>query len=392
MNIGIICEFDPLHNGHAHLLRQAKSIGGGAVVCVMSGQFTQRGSFAAVDKRARAEMALRCGADLVLELPVVWAMAGAERFARGGIAVLQATQVVDAVLFGSECGDLTALQAVADGLDSPAFGDGLKQHQKGGVSFAAARQRALNDLPHVDGSLLERPNNTLGIEYLRAIRHFHAPLTALTIPRIGAGHDGQPEGDTASASHLRQLLRQGQAEEACMFMPSAATDILRREAAAGRITDGALCNRAILAHVRKMTEADWQRYDGGHEGLYHRLYQAAKAATSVEELLALAKTKRYPLARLRRMVLAAWLELPIDVPGTPPYLRLLGANDTGRKLLRQMQDRGAPVLTKPADVSVLGGEAAALLAVESRCTDLYGLARPHLTPAGEDMRFTPVMV
>lgn len=392
MNIGIICEFDPLHNGHAHLLRQAKAIGNGAVVCVMSGQFTQRGSFAAVDKRARVEMALRCGADVVLELPVVWAMAGAERFARGGIAVLQATQVVDAVLFGSECGDLTALQAVADGLDSPAFGDTLKQRQKDGVSFAAARQRALDTLPHVDGSLLERPNNTLGIEYLRAIRYLHAPLTALTIPRIGAGHDGQPEGDTASASHLRQLLRQGQAEEACAFMPSAAADILRREAAAGRITDGELCSRAILAHVRKMTEADWQRYDGGHEGLYHRLYQAAKAATSVEELLALAKTKRYPLARLRRMVLAAWLELPVDVPDTPPYLRLLGANDTGRKLLRQMQDRGAPVLTKPADVSSLGGEAAALLAVESRCTDLYGLARPHLTPAGEDMRFTPVMV
>lgn len=392
MNIGIICEFDPLHNGHAHLLRQAKAIGGGAVVCVMSGQFTQRGSFAAVDKRARAEMALRCGADVVLELPVVWAMAGAERFARGGIAILQAAQVVDAVLFGSECGDLAALQAVADGLDSPAFSDALKQQQKEGVSFAAARQRVLDSLPHVDGSLLERPNNTLGIEYLRAIHHFHAPLTPLTIPRIGADHDGQPEGDTASASYLRQLLRQGQTEEACRFMPAAAADILRREAAAGRITDGDLCGRAILAHVRKMTEADWQPYDGGNEGLYHRLYQAARAATSVEELLTLAKTKRYPLARLRRMVLAAWLGLPVDAPETAPYLRLLGANDTGRKLLRQMRDRGAPVLTKPADVSSLGAEAAALLATESRCADLYGLARPTVTSAGEDMRFTPVML
>lgn len=392
MNIGIICEFDPLHNGHAHLLHQAKAIGGGAVVCVMSGQFTQRGSFAAVDKRARTEMALRCGADVVLELPVVWAMAGAERFARGGIAILQETQVVDAVLFGSECGDLAALQAVAEGLDSPAFADALRQQQKEGVSFAAARQRALDSLPHVDGSLLERPNNTLGIEYLRAIRYFHAPLTPLTIPRIGAGHDGQPEGSTASASYLRQLLREGQVAEACRFMPAPAAEILRREAAAGCIAGGELCSRAILAHVRKMTEADWQPYDGGNEGLYHRLYQAARTAASVEELLSLAKTKRYPMARLRRMVLAAWLGLPVDVPETPPYLRLLGANDTGRKLLRQMRDRGAPVLTKPADVSALGAEAAALLAAESRCADLYGLALPHIPPTGEDMRFTPVMM
>lgn len=392
MNIGIICEFDPLHNGHGHLLHQAKAIGGGAVVCVMSGQFTQRGSFAAVDKRARTEMALRCGADVVLELPVVWAMAGAERFARGGIAILQAAQVVDAVLFGSECGDLAALQGVAEGLDSPAFADALRQQQKEGVSFAAARQRALESLSHADGSLLERPNNTLGIEYLRAIRYFNAPLTPLTIPRVGADHDGQPEGSTASASYLRQLLQQGQVEDACGFMPAAAAELLRREAAAGRITDGELCSRAILAHVRKMTESDWQQYDGGNEGLYHRLYQAARTAVSVEELLALAKTKRYPMARLRRMVLAAWLGLPVDVPETAPYLRLLGANDTGRKLLRQMRHGGAPVLTKPADVSALGAEAAALLAMESRCADLYGLARQQITPAGEDMRFTPVLL
>lgn len=392
MNVGIICEFDPLHGGHAHLLRRAHELGGAAVVCVMSGQVTQRGSFAAVDKLARTEMALRCGADLVLELPVVWAMASAERFARGGVALLAKSGVVDGLLFGSECGDIAALQAAADGLDSPAFTRALQARQQDGASFAAARQQALSTLPGVEAELLAQPNNTLGIEYLRALHHCHAAITPLTIPRVGAAHDAPPEAGTASASYLRQLLRAGQVEAACAYMPAPAADILRREAAAGRLTDPALCERAVLAQMRRLTESDWQRYDTGGEGLYHRLYQAARRTTSVEELLTLAATKRYPLARLRRMVMGAYLSLPANVPDAPPYLRVLGANGVGRSLLRAMQSRGVPVLTKPADVGHLGEEAAALLALESRCGDLYALARPVLTAPGEDMRATPVML
>ena len=141
-----------------------------------------------------------------------------------------------------------------------------------------------------------------------------------------------------------------------------------------------------------MTADDWQRYDGGGEGLGNRLYQASRTGGTLEEVLAAAKTKRYPLARLRRMVLAAWLALP-EPPVCDPYLRVLAANDTGRRLLRQMRDAGAPVLTKPADVSRLGTEAETLFAVESRCTDLYVLARPdpaQMAP-GQELRMTPVM-
>ena len=147
MTVGIICEFDPLHLGHAHLLAQARAMGASAVVCAMSGSFTQRGSFAAVSKAARAEMALRCGADLVLELPVLWAMSPAECFADGGVALLTRTDAVDTLLFGSECGDLPALQAAAAALDSPAFTEALRTRQEDGVTFAAARQRGLASLP-----------------------------------------------------------------------------------------------------------------------------------------------------------------------------------------------------------------------------------------------------
>ncbi len=392
MTAGIICEFDPLHLGHVHLLREARRLGASAVVCAMSGSFTQRGSFAAVSKTARAEMAVRCGADLVLELPVLWAMSPAERFAEGGVALLTRTGAADTLLFGSECGDLPALQAAAAALDSPAFADALRARQEDGVTFAAARQQALASLPGVDASLLEKPNNTLAVEYLRAIARQRSRLTPLTIPRAGATHDGAPEAGMASASHLRALLQRGAAEEACAFMMPAAADILRREVRSGRIADPALCERAILSRLRTMSEEDWRVYDRGGEGLYHRLYRAAQTGATPEEVLAAAKTKRYPLSRLRRTVMAAWLALPPDVPAQLPYLRVLAANAVGRALLRQMRDSGAPVLTKPADAPALGQEAARLLALESRCTDLRALACPDPGRPGADMRAAPLML
>ena len=231
------------------------------------------------------------------------------------------------------------------------------------------------------------------MEYLRALRHTHSAMTPCTLRREGASHDGAPEGDTASASFLRELLRQGRGEAACAYMPTPAADVLRRELAAGRIADGALCERAILVRLRAMTEADWRPYDPGNEGLYHRLYQASRDACTVAELLSAAKTKRYPLARLRRMVLSAYLQLP-PAPERVPYLRVLAATAAGRAHLRCLRDAGAPVLTKPADVPALGPAAEELFTLESRCTDLYVLARPDLTQAapGQDYRTTPVIV
>ena len=390
---GIICEYDPLHTGHAYLMAQARQAGAEAVVCAMSGNFTQRGGFAVTDKLSRAEMAVSCGADLVLELPTVWAMSAAERFAQGGVDLLTRTGVVTELVFGSECGDIAALRRAAEGLESPGFAAALAALPEDGRTFAARRQTALAALRGgEDAAVLESPNNTLAVEYLRAIRRLGSPLTARTVRRTGAQHGEEASGGFASASYLRQLLAAGETEQAAAYMPPAAADILRREQAAGRVTDPSLCQRAILSRLRTMTTGDWRRYDGGGEGLGNRLYQACRTGGTLEEVLAAAKTKRYPLSRLRRMVLAAWLMLP-EPPEAVPYLRVLAANETGRRLLRRMRDAGAPVLTKPADVSLLGGEAEALLAAESRCTDLYVLARPNpaqMAP-GQELRMTPVM-
>ena len=198
---GIIVEYNPLHSGHLRLLEAGRAALGPdtAMVCVMSGNFVQRGDFALLRKHARP-----------------WAVSSAEGFAAGGVQALAATGVVEHLLFGSECGDVSALERVAAALLAPSFRDRLREALPGAVSFAAARQRALTGLlPEEDAALLESPNNILGIEYCKALLGQNAPLRPVTIRREGSAHDGALAPDThPSASGLRALLRQGKREDA----------------------------------------------------------------------------------------------------------------------------------------------------------------------------------
>ena len=391
---GIICEFNPLHKGHAWMMEEVRRRGSDAIVCAMSGNFVQRGEAALADKLSRAEMAVRCGADLVLELPTPWAANTAELFARGGVELLHKTGVVTDLAFGSECGDGAALQKIAAALDSEGYEEHLRARLGSGESFAVCRQKAAANTVGDAASLLASPNNNLGVEYCRAMGRAGAQWNVITVPRLGAGHDGAPVEGIASASHIRALLAAGKREEALAFMPAAAADVLRRELAALRAPASLhRCERAVLCKLRTMAEEDFARYDTSGEGLYHRLYEAVRTGCSVEEILDTAKTKRYSHARLRRMVLSAWLDMR-DVPESVPYLRVLAANAAGRKLLRQMRDNGAPVLTKAADVSALGAAAQELLRAEAVRTDLYALAFPALAQSacGREWRTTPVML
>ena len=388
--VGIICEYNPLHIGHERMLHKLREQGAEAIVCAMSGNFVQRGEPAIAGKLARAEMAVRCGADLVLEIPTPWSAATAETFARGGVEILRRTGVVDELAFGAECPDVAMLSAVADALDTEEYPEALHRCQKGNITFAARRQAAVAEVLDPErAALMTGPNNILAVEYLRALRG--TGIRPVAVPRKGAGHDDEAERDgTVSASKLREWLQTGQTERALSYMPSEAAQVLRRELERGLAPAGfQYAERAVLDRLRRMEEEEWAAYDGGGEGLYHRLYQAAQEAADLNELLERAKTKRYPMARLRRTILAAWLELP-SVPREVPYLRLLAANDIGRRLLRQM--KGAPVLTKPADVARLGEEAEELFRTECRRSDLYALTCPRLMPCRTDWRMTPILL
>lgn len=385
---GIIIEYNPLHAGHLYQLEETRRILGQdtAIIGVMSGDFVQRGDFAIVGRQARAKAAVESGVDLVLELPLPWAVGSAERFADGGVAALAATGVVDRLVFGSECGDAAALERVASVLLSEGFPALLKQELSTGVSFAAARQQAVERMEtSEDAALLAQPNNILGVEYCKSLLRRESAIRPLTIQRKGAGyHETEPEAELPSATMLRQLLRSGEREKALTRMAPAMRAAFEEEARLGRAPVLLeICERAILARLRSMSEADFAALDEGREGLYHRLYEASRTAAGLEEILESAKTKRYAYARLRRMVLWAWLGMtPKDFPEEIPYLRVLAANETGRELLGRMRKTAAvPVVTKPQHVRRLSREAQALFELEARAADLYALAYPDLSAA-----------
>ena len=383
--VGVVCEFDPLHRGHERLLRRAGA-SGRVLVCAMSGNFTQRGGAACVEKFARAEMAVRCGADLVVELPTPWAMATAEKFADGGVSLL-AQCGVKTLYFGSECGDTDALWATAEALLRADVHRAIRLEMDGGLPYAAARQAVLERETGL-GALLAQPNNTLAVEYLKAIRRRGLAAEAVTVRREDGGHHG-----TASASHIRALLAAGQEAKAFALMPPQAADILGREMKKGLApADPARLERAMLARLRLMNEHDFASYDSGGEGLYRRVYRAVQEGGSLGDILTRATTKRYPTARVRRMLWAVFLGL--EAPGADiPYVRILAATEAGRRLLRQMRDAGVPVLTKAADVGRLGPSAEALFTREARRTDVYALACPGSPlPCGSDWRWTPMMI
>ena len=389
---GIIVEYNPLHRGHVHLMQQTRRLLGEdcAIICAMSGDFVQRGDFALLNRRARARAAVESGADLVLELPLPWAVASAERFADGGVQTLLATGLLTHLAFGSECGDAERLMTAAKGLEHPDFPALLKDALKSGASFPAARQSALEQmLGQNTAALLASPNNTLGIEYCRALVRQKSAVSPLTISRLGAEHDAPDAVDgIASGSSIRALLHAGQREEALSLMAPAMAQAYLREEAAGRApVFSQTQERAILARLRTMTEADFAALDESREGLYHRLYQASRTARTVEEFLETAKTRRYAYARLRRMLLWAYLGLdPHTFPAAPAYLRPLAANETGRALLGAMRKTASvPVLTKPADVRRLGTEALDLFTLEARAADLYSLSYPDLSAAAPEV-------
>ena len=357
-----------------------------AVIGVMSGDFVQRGDFAILRKQARARAAVESGVDLVLELPLPWAAASAERFADGGVQVLRATGLVTHLAFGSECGESEPLRRLAETLLSKDLDALVKQELEAGVSFAAARQRAVERLTSPEtAALLESANNVLGVEYCKALLKRNSDIEPLTVRRSGSGHDAAlREGEHPSGSAIRQLLRDGAREEALSLMSPAMRRAYESEEAAGRAPVLAeTCQRAILARLRSMSVEDFAKLDEGREGLYNRLYDAARGACSVEELLEQAKTKRYAYARLRRMVLWAWLGLvPAELPAEVPYLRVLAANETGRQLLSRMKKTAAlPILTKPNHIRRLDAAAQELFELEARAADLYALAYPDLSTA-----------
>ncbi len=383
---GIIAEYNPFHLGHRRQIAELRRLLGAdtAVVCAMSGNWVQRGDAALLEKHQRAAMALEGGADLVLELPLTWAVSSAERFARGGVEVLAATGLVDTLVFGSESGDLERLQKGADYLLSEEYRRGLREALKGGRSFAAARQRALESGPaQAVWNTAETPNDQLALEYLKALRG--KGITPLAIRRGGADHDGPERDGIASASLLRERALAGE-EISAYLLPGA------------RLAEEDLASleygrRAVLAALRRMGPEDFRKLPDCSEGLEHRMAEAVRQSTTVKEVCDRAKTKRYAYTRLRRLVTWSYLGLTgADFPDRVACLRVLAANRRGIALLHEMKKTAAlPVVTRPASARRMGEAVRRQLELEARATDLWQLCRKKPGPGGTEWTTGPVL-
>ena len=383
----IITEYNPFHRGHQWQIQQLREQGFTHVVSVMSGCFVQRGAPAIFHKSDRARMALQGGADLVIELPLPYACATAQRFAFGGVALADALGCADALCFGSECGDIDKLNAVVDALESPKLKAPLDQYLAQGMTFAKARTLAVADLTSPEiAALLEEPNNTLGIEYMLQLRQLNSSLEAVTIARKGASHHSTDAQDGfASASHIRSLLLNKQATAAHSLVSAETRETLQ--------TLSPICadDRILLSRLRTLSKEQLRCLPDCSEGIENRLYQAIRDSVSVEEIWEKTKSKRYSHARIRRLCMNAFLGVEDGLhQQLPPYLRVLGFNERGRELLSLARKQAKlPVSGSLADLSKTSPLAAEFAALEAQSVDLYNLFEENLKLCGEDYRFTP---
>lgn len=351
MNFGIICEFNPMHKGHIHLINSVKQNNDDTIICAMSGNFVQRGESAIASKYERARVALENGADLVIEIPTLCSTQSAQGYAKAGVEILEATGVCDKIAFGAECDDIDALKNIAEEIIKN--DDKIKTELKKGISYPTARKNVINS------PLLDSPNNILAIEYLT-----YTKLDAIAIKRIGKGHDSDDEEYSASAIREAMDLKD--------------------------INSLKNCENAILYKLRTMSADDFKQIEDVSEGLENRIADAVSEATSLDELYDKIKTKRYTHSRIRRIVLRAYLGITKDMPKSPQYLHILGFNDKGQELLAKMKKSATmPIITKYGNAD---DNIKVLFDLECKFTNIYNLGYATPQKCGTEQTSKVIMI
>ena len=334
MNVGIVCEYNPFHRGHRKQMSVIREKYGAktGIICAMSGNYVQRGHPAIFDKTLRAEAALRCGADLVVELPVTTALSSAEGFASGGVAVL--SKLCDGLCFGAETADPDLLEQTAQTLLSADFPPLLRRELDKGRSFPAARQAALEAMG-LPGKLLEAPNNILAVEYCKAIIRQASPMKPLPIFRAGSYHAEEADFENPSATSLRLRLQKGL--DISAYLPEGAGKVF----AGASIHTLEAGQRAILGKLRTMSEAEFEALPFGTEGLWRKLMRESRSQATLEDIASAVKSKRYTRSRIDRMILCAYLGITAEMMNTDiPYVRVLGFSNRGREILNGAKKSG----------------------------------------------------
>lgn len=392
--VGIICECNPYHGGHEYLMQQARESGADAIICVMSGNFVQRGEAAVLSPHARAEILVSSGADAVVELPFPYAASSAEFFGRAGVEILERLGV-DEVWFGSETGDLNVLSRYAEVADSEAFQAAYAQATEGEGGTASAYFSILAQMAN-DENAACAPNDILAISYLRAIRKLGANIRPVTVKREGSGYNEKKlvMGAFPSATALRRAWEENEIEAIMPYLPGVCGEVSRREGRA-KTAPATLkhAERLVLGMLSLTPQKELEGYAGLGGGLAGRICDAAKKASTLDEFWALCATKKYPDARIRRGVLSALLRVTeADWRAKVSYVRLLAANETGRAFLSSVRRKSdLCVLTRQTNLPDTP-EAARQFELESASAALYSKCLPKSVSAEEQLRRPPVIL
>lgn len=341
----VICEYNPFHNGHKYQLDCIKKESD-AVICIMSGDFVQRGDAAVFDKFTRAKSAVISGADLVIMLPVCFSLNTAELFAFGGVSLCSSLNIVDKLYFGSECGDINKLTSAADILlnEPNDVSEKIKNLMNMGVSYPKARTAAFENI--IESEILSEPNNILAVEYIKALLASDSTIQPCTIKRSGAGHHDETVSDNiASASAVRNMIRDN--KDYTSYIPHTTVNILKKCPHA----DINKLNSILEYVIRTKTPKEISQINDVSEGMENRIKSAISECRGFYEIAEYVKSKRYTLARIKRILISLILNLDKHTAKAPPeYIRVLAMNQTGAGLLSQIKKKSSlPIITKTAD-------------------------------------------
>lgn len=392
--LGLITEYNPFHNGHKyHLEESIKQTGATHTISVMSGHFLQRGEPALTNKWLRAEMAVKSGIDLVVEIPTIYACNSAELFAFGGVSLLNHLGIVDVLSFGSEAGDINMLKIIAKILvDEPQqYKDHLKTFLSEGISFPKAREKALNKY-FSDKNLnsqLQSPNNILGIEYIKNLIKLNSKIKPYTITRISAPYSSiTMENNICSATAIRAYLSHShnQIEPLINVMPIESFHVFQKSIANGfapiHYSDFA---KLILYKLRTASKSDLKKIMDVTEGLENRIKEFSSKAVTLEDLLQFTNTKRYPRTRLQRIFIHSLLGIQknhihkFNECGGSQYARVLAFSNKGRELLKILKKISQiPILTNINKQTITNPVAKQMLSFDTLATDIYSLGYPEI--------------
>lgn len=374
----LICEYNPFHKGHKYMIDEIRKDGCDCIVAVMSGSFTQRGDVAVLSKFTRSEDALMGGADLIIELPTIWAVASAQRFAKGGTDIIKALGMVDRVYFGSECGDISLLKQVASATKDHRVSQCVKVLMNEGMYYPSALEKALREI-HGDkvADIVTEPNNTLAIEYIKSLEG--SGIEVRTIKRKGASHDSdEVADDIASASKIRSMIYRD--ENTDTLLPCTNQGVNNPAS----ISFG---ERAFLYALRMLTPEDIEKLPDVSEGLENRIYESIRKNSTLEDIIADIKTKRYTHARLRRILTCGLLGVTKKLTDSPvPYIRILGFNPTGEKFVKEITKTcSLPVIINVAkDMKILSDSAREVLMLDIKATDVRTIFEETPSDCGSD--------